>query len=169
MGAGKTVWGKLLAETMSLRFVDLDEDIVAAEGLSIPVIFETKGEAYFRTLEAQLLRKTGEQQNLLVSCGGGTPCFFDNIQWMKRHGFVLWLHPPVAEIAERVWRVKHKRPLIAMAQDKEEAQHIIATLEAKRNSWYTQAHLEITDLVLDLPSLAQTIEQHWQKMETSVK
>lgn len=166
MGAGKTVWGKLLAETMSLRFVDLDDEIVAAAGQSIPAIFEQYGEDYFRELEARQLRLIGQQNNVLLSCGGGTPCFFDNMEWMKLHGVVLWLNPPATEIAERIWRVKHKRPLIANAASKEEALQIVETLIAKRQSWYAQADLEVTDLVLDLPALAASISTIFQQKET---
>lgn len=167
MGAGKTVWGKLLAESMSLRFVDLDEEIVAAAGASIPAIFEAHGEEYFRELEARQLRLIGQQKDVLLSCGGGTPCFFDNMEWMKQHGVVLWLHPPAAEITERIWRVKHKRPLIAQASTKEEAQLIVESLESKRQHWYAQADLEITDLILDLPALELSIQHIFKKKETA--
>lgn len=167
MGAGKTVWGKLLAETMSLRFVDLDDEIVAAAGQTIPAIFEMHGEDYFRELEARHLRLIGQQNHVLLSCGGGTPCFFDNMNWMKQHGVVVWLHPPATEIAERIWRVKHKRPLIAKAASKEEAQQIVEALQAKRQHWYKQAHLVVTDLVLDLPALAKDINEIFRQKERS--
>lgn len=167
MGAGKTVWGKLLAEAMSLRFQDLDDEIVAAAGQSIPAVFDQHGELYFRELEARQLRLAGQQTNLLLSCGGGTPCFFDNMAWMKQHGVVVWLHPPAAEITERIWRVKHKRPLIANAASKEDAYNIVTTLMEKRMPWYQQAHIIITDLVLDLPALGAAIEQHWKHMENN--
>lgn len=75
MGAGKSYWGKQLADHLNLPYYDLDEVIVEAEEMAIADIFASKGEDYFREQEAKLLRDLSEQESFLISCGGGTPCF----------------------------------------------------------------------------------------------
>lgn len=165
MGAGKTVWGKLLAQETEFHFLDLDEEIVAREGLSVSSIFAEKGEGYFRQQEASLLRYLGKQPKTLISCGGGTPCFFDNMAWMKAHGVVIWLNTPTAVIVERVWRAKQKRPLIARAANKEEAELIIDELTKKRLPYYQQADVEVTDVEVNLTELMAAIEAKCSKKD----
>ena len=112
MGTGKSHWGKLWAAANKLTFVDLDELIEKEEDSTIAEIFDTKGEDYFRKIEKELLRKSGELKNTLIACGGGTPCFFENIQWMNDHGVTIFIRSRPTEILDRVMEEKEKRPLL---------------------------------------------------------
>src|SRR5574339_546695 len=90
MGSGKTHWGKQLAERLKLPFFDLDEVVMQSEKKTVPEIFNTNGEEYFRLKEKEMLeRLVDENESMVVSCGGGTPCFFNNIEFMKKYGTVV--------------------------------------------------------------------------------
>ncbi|HSC52239.1 MAG TPA: shikimate kinase [Phnomibacter sp.] len=157
MGSGKSHWGTLLAKQMHLPFVDLDEFIEQREGKSIPAIFEADGEAYFRELESAALKNDELLNEAVISCGGGTPCFFDNMEFMLKHGVVIWLHPDTDVIVERIWKVRERRPLIAAASSEEEVAAIINSIVEKRKAWYAQADITLTDAAIDLPALVASI------------
>ena len=89
MGSGKTHWGKIWAEMNGFIFIDLDAEIEKEVGKSIAAIFENKGEPYFREIEAATLRTFAGAQNTIVACGGGTPCFYENIKWMNEQGTTI--------------------------------------------------------------------------------
>ncbi len=111
MGAGKTHWGKQVANRMGLPFHDLDELVVAQEGKSIADIFSENGEEYFRLAEKQILEELVEREDsMIISCGGGTPCFFNNIDFMKRYGIVVWLNTHVEVILQRLLKEKNASP-----------------------------------------------------------
>ncbi len=85
MGSGKTHWGKQVAHRLQLPFFDLDEELVKAEGKSVTDIFAVAGEEYFRLKEKETMEKlVDDHESLVLSCGGGTPCFFNNIDYMKK-------------------------------------------------------------------------------------
>lgn len=112
MGAGKTFVGKQLSTATGLPFVDLDDWIEEAAQQSISAIFEEKGEEYFRRLEQSCLHRSAEYQNLILSCGGGTPCFFDNMEWIKKQGFSIYLQVPPTIIAYRLAPEMAHRPVL---------------------------------------------------------
>ena len=112
MGSGKTYWGKIWASLYGFTFIDLDEVIEKKEGKSIADIFDIKGEAYFRTIEADVLRSFEDLENTIVACGGGTPCFYENIEWMNACGTTIYLYSTAQEILQRVLSEQDKRPLI---------------------------------------------------------
>lgn len=114
MGCGKTYWGSRLSELTNYNFADLDAMIEAGEEKTIAQIFTETGEAGFREKERYYLHQTADfEQPTLVSTGGGAPCFFDNMDWMNRHGKTIFLDMPVAVLAERLWKGREKRPLLA--------------------------------------------------------
>ncbi|MEP7108404.1 MAG: shikimate kinase [Ferruginibacter sp.] len=119
MGSGKTHWGKIWAAENQLSFVDLDEIIESKAKKTIPEIFEKSGEDHFRKLEAKALRTCAGLQNTIVACGGGTPCFFENMQWMNDHGITIYLSCTTAEILHRVLSEPEKRPLIKKINEAE--------------------------------------------------
>jgi shikimate kinase len=158
MGSGKTYWGRLLANEMELPFVDLDEFVTQQQGVSIAAIFEQEGETHFRKLETAALKSEALDKPAVIASGGGTPCFFDNMEFMLRHGIVVWLHPSEDVVVERVWKAKSKRPLIAAADTKEEVAAIISSIVEKRKQWYGQAHITLTGATIDLSELKAKIE-----------
>src|SRR5664279_3719942 len=96
MGSGKTHWGKILSRRTRLPYFDLDEVITGAEKKSIQQIFHDEGEEYFRIKEQEVLAALAEDHdNVIISTGGGTPCFFNNIDFMKQYGTVVWLNTSV--------------------------------------------------------------------------
>ncbi|RAJ02297.1 shikimate kinase [Chitinophaga skermanii] len=120
MGAGKTYWGKQLAEHLHLPFFDIDEVIVEEEGMPVSDIFAEKGEDYFRNRESEVLKRISQEEDeFLISCGGGTPCFLDNMDWMNDQGTTVWLNPSIPTMVERLQRKKYKRPLIQDLSDED--------------------------------------------------
>ncbi len=112
MGSGKSHWGKIWASKNRFSFYDLDAQIENAFKMTIEEIFEKKGEEKFREIERLYLHKMETKKNYLVSCGGGTPCFFDNLNFMKAHGTVIYLKASAQYLLERVMDETKKRPLL---------------------------------------------------------
>jgi shikimate kinase len=157
MGSGKTYWGKLLAQSLDLPFVDLDEFVSEREGKSVATIFEESGEDYFRQMETSALRSIKLAEPVVIACGGGTPCFHNNMDFMLHHGIVVWLNTDTEVVVDRIWKAKHKRPLIAKAETKEEVTALINSIVEKRKQWYGLAHITLTGSTIDLPVLKAMI------------
>lgn len=113
MAAGKTTFGKGLADKLGWDFLDLDEEIERREGRSIAEIIATDGEPHMRMLESMALKSTATLNHTVIACGGGTPCFRDNMEFMTLHGQSLWLIASPERIAERILEAGDKRPLVA--------------------------------------------------------
>jgi shikimate kinase len=141
--SGKTTLGKELARHLRYRFIDTDRLIVKQTGLEIVEIFAQKGEDYFRELERDMLRAIRPNSKLVVATGGGMPCFFDNITYLKDHGISIFLDVPPAQILERIQRhATNDRPLY----QKEDTQ-LLQTLQQKyddRLPFYVQAHVRVS-------------------------
>ncbi len=112
MGSGKTTLGKKLSSRLGLKFIDTDSMIEKQQNCSIQEIFNTKGESYFRELEKKLIFELKKEQNLLISTGGGLPCFNDLMAELNELGITIYLKRPAKELANRVIRSKKKRPLL---------------------------------------------------------
>jgi shikimate kinase len=157
MGSGKTHWGKLLSRELRLSFYDLDEEIVKLEKLSIQQIFEEKGEEYFRFKEKELLEAIIEDHvNVIISCGGGTPCFFNNIELMKRYGKVLWLNTNIDTLIIRLIKEKDHRPLVKNISDGDLRAFLIKKMQ-ERKLYYDQADLMVHEETATLDSLLNEI------------
>lgn len=139
MGSGKTRLGKQLASYFARPFIDLDELIVTGEQQSVAAIFASQGEAGFRALEQQYLQALAGQPNAVVSLGGGTPCFFDNMDWVNRHGRSIYLKVPLETLIERLERNAGQRPLLAQLPRAEWPQ-ALENLLRLRAPFYEQAH-----------------------------
>ncbi|NSL91053.1 shikimate kinase [Chitinophaga sp. Mgbs1] len=157
MGAGKSYWGKQLADHWQLPFYDLDDVIVAAEEMAISDIFATKGEDYFREKESMLLRELSRQEHFLISCGGGTPCFQDNMDFMNEKGTTIWLNPSLETMVERLQRKKSKRPLIQDLDDEDLLDFVEKKL-AERRPFYEQSRHIISSDNISLDTFTQNIE-----------
>ena len=112
MGSGKSHWGHIWALEYGYTFYDLDTEIEKAFEMRVEEIFEAHGEDKFRELERYHLRKFEKKKKYLLSCGGGTPCFFDNLEWMKEHGEIIYLKASPEYILDRVMDETTKRPLL---------------------------------------------------------
>jgi len=138
MGSGKSYWGRRLAAMLEMPFYDLDAYMVAQTGKSIPELFAEYGEAGFRKMEQAHLLSLMEQPASVVSTGGGTPCFFDNMEQMNRFGRTIYLHVPVGILAARLSKDMHQRPLLA-GLSSEDLPDFIKNLLEKRTPFYELA------------------------------
>lgn len=143
MGSGKSYTGKRLAHLCSFPFVDLDAYIEEKAGMPIPQIFEADGEDGFRIREQQALHETLEWPNAIISTGGGAPCFFDNMEWMKQHGLVVYLEASSQVLSHRLGSEMQHRPLL-QGQTPETLVGFIEERIAQRRAWYEQAHVSHT-------------------------
>ena len=156
MGSGKSHWGKIWAEVNQLAFVDLDTVIEEKAGKTVAAIFELNGEDYFRGLEAEALRTCADLQNTIVACGGGTPCFHQNMQWMNKHGTSIYIVCSANEILSRVLLEKEKRPLLKKL-NRAELLFFIEQKVKERKPFYTQANLTVQSALLTETSFPEII------------
>ena len=155
MGCGKTHWGKLLSEKLKVPFFDLDAMIEEREGKPIAEIFSEMGEEYFRMLEKDVLYLVTEShQTFIMACGGGTPCFFNNIDYMKRRGTTIWIHCSTDCLYERLRKEKAARPLIQSIPDEELRSYIIKKY-SDRKIFYQQASVILPDEEVTLDKLIE--------------
>ena len=143
MGCGKTTLGEALAKQMGAPFIDLDEFIEKQCGMSIPEIFDEMGEKRFREIEADALREMAAMTDVIVGCGGGTPCYNDNMALMNEAGITVWLTTSPERITARLLLPEHKskRPKILHLPDEEVLPLVKAELQA-RSPIYAQAQLQ---------------------------
>ena len=143
MGCGKTTLGEVLARQMGLRFIDLDEFIEARQGMSIVKIFDEMGESRFRELETEALHEMAAMTDVIVGCGGGTPCHGDNMALMNQSGVTVWLTTSPERITARLLLPdqKAKRPKVASLPDEAVLSLVEKELEA-RTPYYAQAQLQ---------------------------
>jgi len=140
MGSGKTTVGKRLAKSLSLDFIDLDAYIQAKYRRTIPQLFEEKGEEGFRQAERQALQEVAEFEDVVISTGGGAPCFFDNMELMNKAGTTIYLQAEPQELADRLSASKTVRPLIA-GKSREELVPFIRDHLACRERYYLMARI----------------------------
>jgi len=138
MGSGKSTVGKGLAHALNLQFIDLDTYIEERNLKTIPEIFASEGEDGFRKAERKALHEVSEFENIVIATGGGAPCFFDNMDHIKKTGTSLYLEGSPRILAERLMNSKTERPLIKGKTEEELIAFIDETL-AKRNNWYKRA------------------------------
>lgn len=143
MGSGKTHWAKRLADRLKLPVFDLDLEIIQREKRNIPEIFSTSGEEYFRVTERTILEDLIDKNaSMVVSCGGGTPCFLNNIELMKKYGTVVWLNTHVDVLLQRLLKEKAQRPLLKNVDDNDLKSYIVRKLNERR-MYYQQADVTI--------------------------
>ncbi len=140
-GSGKSFLGKKLADKAKIPFIDLDQAIEQEAGLSISKIFSDKGEEYFRNLEAVALRQQSKAPEFVMACGGGTPCFHDNMKFINQTGTSIFLNTHITEIAERLRASENTRPLMTMKSDDESLEDKLEKLSVNRLPFYEQAEL----------------------------
>lgn len=157
MAAGKTSNGKKLAHRLNYDFIDLDNFIENAEKMPVHEIFEQKGEDYFRLLEKEALGTTFLQENIVVSTGGGTPCYFDNMQQMNNFGLTIYFNLPYKMLLHRIKNSKTKRPLVEGKTPKE-LKKFVSELLKKRDPKYKSAKIIIERANSSLSELIDLIK-----------
>lgn len=155
-GCGKSTVGKKLASKLSYGFVDLDNAIEEAYHLSIPEFFAKYGENGFRTCEQKVLTNKLSEDNIVISAGGGTPCFFQNMELINAHSISVYIQMVPQSLFHRLSHAKRARPLVQNMTPPELQQYIDSTL-AIREPFYLQAHLTVKGESLDVEELVDRI------------
>ncbi|MBF90932.1 MAG: shikimate kinase [Flavobacteriales bacterium] len=143
MGSGKTTLGRKLAYILQYQFIDLDEYIEKQEGRKISHIFEEYGEDYFRKLERVYLHRVIDKEDLVISTGGGTPCFFDNMNQMNEYGKTIYINIHPKALLPRLLSSPSTRPLLAGKDEKEMLDYVFKTLRS-REKYYHKAKRIVT-------------------------
>ena len=158
MGSGKTTLGRALAAEIGIPFIDLDHYIESRYCKTIAQLFAEKGEEGFREIERRMLHEVGEFEDVIISTGGGTPCFFDNIEYMNAQGTTVYLDVPVERLHIRLNIARNKRPLIKDKNDEELMTFIIEQLE-KRAPHYSKAQYSFkADRLEDTMQFKESVE-----------
>ena len=139
MGSGKTTVGRALARRYGVEHIDLDWRIEQRFRTKIADMFAEIGEEGFRLRERNMLHEVMGMENVVVSVGGGTPCFFDNMEQMNAEGHTIYLQCSVGVLVERIMRSQNKRPIVAN-KTKEELMDFVAKHLAEREAFYMQAN-----------------------------
>ena len=163
MGSGKTTLGRALAAEIGIPFIDLDHYIEKRYCKTIAQLFAEKGEEGFREIERRILHEVGEFEDVIISTGGGTPCFFDNIEYMNAQGTTVYLDVPVERLFIRLSIARSKRPLIKDKND-DELRLFIAEQIAKREPHYSKAqHSFVADKLEDSAQINSSVEAFCRK------
>ena len=159
MGAGKTTLGKAFARALGLTFVDLDWYIEERFHKSIRQLFAERGEEGFRELEKRMLHEAGDFEDVVISVGGGTPCFFDNMEYMNEAGETVFLDVNLQVHFRRLKVAKQQRPLLDGKTDEELKAFIQEALQ-KRLPFYTKAkHIFNGERLEDRHQIQQSVER----------
>ena len=159
MGAGKTTVGKALAKELGLTFYDLDWYITSRMRKTVGQIFEERGEEGFRQIERSMLHEVAEFEDVVISCGGGTPCFFDNIDYMNQQAPVVYLKADPEVLYKHLAMSKNDRPLLRGKSQEELIVFIREQLE-KREPFYSKARYTLdVSLMDDYTKIHKSVEQ----------
>ena len=165
MGCGKSHWGKQLSKKLSLPYFDLDEEIEKEEGKTITEIFAYNGEEYFRQKEKDVLYTiTENHKSFVLATGGGTPCYFNNIEYMNKNGTSVWFNCSVDCLFHRLVKEKDKRPLIRDLSDDQLRSFIIKKF-GDRKIFYRQASVIINEDDISLEKIVNAIFHEQEKEE----
>ena len=163
MGAGKTTLGKTLSKSLNLSFIDLDYYIERRYHKEIRQLFAEKGEDGFRDIERRMLHEVAEFEDVLISTGGGTPCFFDNMQFMNQAGVSVYLKVSVDELAKRLELCKQTRPVLKNRSGEELKSFISESLKT-RLPFYEQAQIIFDAEKMDTEDDVYTISKQLESL-----
>lgn len=158
MGAGKSYWAEKLKKKLNVSAYDLDSLIEMMEEKSVAEIFEEDGEEYFRKAEGKMLRLFAEKKHFILSCGGGTACYNDNMKWMNKQGITIWLDEPIETLSERLLKEKAHRPLIKELDDHALQGFLQKKLE-ERAPFYNQASYRLSGELTE-SSFLKIVKEH---------
>ena len=159
MGTGKSYWAQRLADKTGMDWIDLDQEIEKNTAMTISEIFSSCGETYFREREKETLHQLTAYDDLIIATGGGTPCFYDNMQWMNDHGITIWIDEDIETLAARLKKEKEHRPLIRDLSD--EALHdFLAEKLNQRAPYYAAAQYHLHGNTISDSSFAEILTKH---------
>lgn len=159
MASGKSAVGKILAKKMNLQFIDLDVFIEEKEGISISSIFELKGEIYFRRIESIYLQELlNLSENCIISLGGGTPCYGNNMDFIKNDGISFYLNASIQTIFDRLQGETSQRPLVASI-GKDNLKEYLAKHLFERNPFYQKADFTVSVDNQNLNEIVKSIQK----------
>lgn len=158
MGCGKTTVGKALSKNLQLPFFDTDRIFEEKFHQSISEFFRQSGEEAFRTEEARILRDFDSDSSAVIATGGGVACFHDNMSYMLKSGYVIYIEASPTFLAHRLFHSKKKdhRPSI-QGLDEEEILNLVKSQLKERETFYRQATLTVSASQIDIPTLVQRI------------
>jgi len=159
MGSGKSYWTQKIAKWIKSGGYDLDYLIEMNEEKTITELFDEDGEDYFRKVETKLLKWFKEKKKYVLATGGGTPCFNENMEWMKKEGVVIWLDESVEVLVTRLSAEKSHRPLISKFND-EELGAFLQNKLVERFNYYQQAHYRLSSDQINETYLKKLIQKH---------
>ena len=157
MGAGKTTAAKRLAHRLGWDVVDTDALFEEKYKISVDDFFQKYDELLYRKLESEILKSTGNLDHTVISTGGGTACFFDNMDWMNQHGTTVFMRISPESVVDRVLHSHHKRPL-TRGKSKEELLEFVSQHYASRMPFYEQAQITVKSEDFDLDGLIEKIK-----------
>jgi shikimate kinase len=154
MGSGKSTIGKKLAKAMQLPFIDLDKEIERKAKCSVSDIFKYLGEKSFRKMESEVLKSFENETSFVMATGGGTPCYFDNLEYIHSQGKSIYIELDTKSIYNRLSKTKNIRPTI---KDKKEAElmEFIEQTFVNRKHVYEQASYKVNGLTVDLKKVME--------------
>jgi len=141
MASGKSTVGKLLAESLDLQFIDLDQLIEERAGMTIKEIFQQYGETSFRQLESSALFQCSKKENIVVATGGGAPCFNDNMSLISTTGRSIYLNLDETEILNRLIHDGSSRPLVAQKSESELITYVKVHLDSRKPFYEMAEHI----------------------------
>ena len=141
---------------MRVSAFHLDDEIEKREQKTISGIFAEHGENYFRLKETEALKSFAGKENFILSTGGGTPCFHDNMEWMNNNGITIWIDESLDIIEERIKKEKVHRPLIASVPD-QELREFLSEMLNKRRSFYSRAKYHVSGAGITETSFLQIV------------
>lgn len=157
MGAGKTTTARRLAQRLGWEVADTDAMFEEKYKISVCDFFNKYDEDLYRKLESEVLKSTESMENVVVSTGGGTACYFDNMDWMNRHGLTVFMRISSTAAVDRVLHSRHKRPL-AEGKSEAELMEFVNQHYASRLPFYEQAQITVKSEDLDLDDLVRRLE-----------
>ena len=159
MGAGKTTVGKALGKALGVTFYDLDWYIETRMRKTVKQLFDEQGEEGFRKIEHNMLHEVAEFENVVISCGGGTPCFYDNMEYLNQQGDTFYLKASPEVLYQHLKMARGVRPLL-LNKTPEEVQVYIREELARREQFYGKAkHILNIDVMDTLDKIQLSVHK----------
>ena len=165
MGSGKTTVGKALSKETGMMFYDLDWYIESRMRKSVSQIFAEKGEEGFRKIEYNMLHEVAEFEDVIISCGGGTPCFFDNMDYLNQQGDVVYLKASPETLHKHLLMAKIERPLLKGKSTDELIAYITEHLKQREPFYEKARHILDVNVLDDYDKIKISVQQLRERLK----